>query len=471
MRKNILTVCTTLAFTIGALGGCTGGTSDKIVIKVGMWPQSQLTNDVNMFTEWKNRFEAVYPQYEIKADNYEYSVDTVQAKAESHKLPTIFQTWFTEPTMLVSKGYIKDITPQLTSLGWLDKMDPDMRSSLTFNNKIYGVPRDGYGLGLFINTKTLGEVGLLPDNDGDGTYEIYDKNGKPCYPTTFDEIKSYSQTIVDNTADTKGILILSANKNGGWQFSNIAWNFGAELEKKDNNGKWVGNLDDPKAVEALEWIKEMKSDGLLLNSVTVNYSDWASDVVSKVGMAFVGSDVIKLAVTTGGMDKKDIAFVPMPKGPNGEQYSLYGGTPFVFSSDASDEQVEGGLRFLEFIGRSPETSENSIKAMEEGFSVSQTKGEPIIQTIRPWVNEDYVTATAALDDKYINVNRDNYNDFFNSISTMKKSEVPYYAQEMYKALDLVIQSVLENPDTANCQNLLSTANSTFNKNYMSKVTD
>ncbi|MCI2068644.1 MAG: hypothetical protein LKJ88_03600 [Bacilli bacterium] len=467
--KRIMSGAILLALSFSLLGACQSTSNDKTVISIGMWPQSQLTNEVNMFNEWKDRFEKDYPQYEIKGDNYEYSVETVQAKAEAHKLPTVFQTWFTEPSMLVSKGYIKDITSQLTSLGWLSKMDEDMKSTLTFDGKIYGVPRDGYGLGLFLNTRILGEVGLLEDVDGDGAYDIYHKDGTPAYPTTFQQIMDYSQEIVNSTADTKGILILSANKNGGWQFANMAWNFGAELEKQDTNGKWIGNLDDPKAIQALEWIKEMKANELLLNSVTVSYSDWSSDVVSKVAMAFVGSDVIKLAVTTGGMDKKDIAFVPMPKGPTGKQYSLFGGTPFVFSSDASDKEVEGALRFLEYMGRSPEVSSPSLTAIKEGNEVAKGKGEPIINTIKPWIDADYLAKTKAIEDQYINVKEDNYKDFFNTITQIKKTEVPYYAQEMYKILDRVIQSVLEKPDSADCASLLQTANATFNSTYMSKL--
>ena len=449
------------------LTGC-GKKSDRIKVSIGMWPQSQLISDVNMFKEWKARFEDDYPQYEIVGSNYEYSIPTVIAKAEAHKLPTIFQTWFTEPTMLVEKGYIKDITSQLTELGWLDKMDVSMKEALTFDGKTYGVPRDGYGMGLLLNTKTLGEAGLLPDADGDGTYEIYNEDGTPAYPTTFDEIKQFSMDVVD-TSDTKGILILSENKNGGWQFSNIAWNFGAELQKQDESGKWIGTLNDPKAVEALEWIKGMKQDGLLINSTSVNYSDWSSDILSKVSMAFVGSDVIKLAVTTGGMDKKDIAFVPMPKGPYGNQYSLFGGTPFVVSADASDEEAMGALRFLEYMGRSPIVSDVAIKAMEEGNVVAQSKGEPIIQTIKPWINEDYLAKTKELEEKYVNVNMDNYKDFFATINDIRHAEVPYYAQDMYKILDGSIQAVLTNPDTANCQALLTSANSTFNNNFMDKI--
>ena len=41
-------------------------------------------------------------------------------------------------------------------------MDSSRKETLTFDGKTYGVPRDGYGLGLILNTRLLGESGLLP---------------------------------------------------------------------------------------------------------------------------------------------------------------------------------------------------------------------------------------------------------------------------------------------------------------------
>lgn len=42
-------------------------------------------------------------------------------------------------------------------------MDSSRKETLTFVGKTYGVPRDGYGLGLLLNTRLLGGAGLLPE--------------------------------------------------------------------------------------------------------------------------------------------------------------------------------------------------------------------------------------------------------------------------------------------------------------------
>ena len=320
--------------------------SGKIELRIGFWPENTETKDIAMYQAWKEAFEADYPEYEIIPDHYTYDTSTVGSKYLTGTLPTVFETWFTEPIKLVKNKYIRSIDSQLKELGWDTIIDPDMKETLTFDGKIYGIPRDGYGLGLVINLKTFVENGLL-EEDSVGNAILYDATGKPLYPTTFEQIYEASLVIAENT-ETKGILICSANKNGGWQFSNIAWNYGAELEIVESNGKIKANLDCDEAVNALRWIQKMKQEELLLNSPSVTYDQWYNAIGEKVAMAIVGSDVLQLAQTQGGIDMKDLAFVPMPTGDGIHYYSLYGGTPFVFSSEATDEQVMGDLKFFEY---------------------------------------------------------------------------------------------------------------------------
>ncbi len=439
------------------LASCNRNSSGKTTIKIGFWPEKTETYDLAMYNEWKENFEADYPEYELVGDPYTYSTDTIGSKFMLGSLPTVFQTWFTEPEKLVNKKYIRSIDKELKELGWDKIMDENMKASLTFNNQIYGVPRDGYGLGLLINMKTLGDNGLLPE-DEKGKYSIYNTDGTPAYPTSFEEIYEMAKTISEYD-ETKGILICSTNKNGGWQFSNIAWNYGAELQHQDPNGKWISTLDDDKAVEALTWIQKMKKEELLLNSISVAYDDWYNAIESKVAMAIVGSDVLHLAQVNGNVNMDDLAFVPMPTGDNEHRYSLYGGTPYVFNASATDEQVKGALLFLEYIGRSPIISDISKAAMILGNETSKNKNQPILPKIKPWTNADYVEYATNLEKEYVTVHMENYEEFFTKISTNKHKEVEKGAQEMYEYLDTVLQSVFTDPFVANPKTLLQTANS------------
>jgi len=456
MKLQTKTMFTAILLAASVLSGC-GGDSDKIVLKIGFWPESSDTQDVAMYRQWADRFVEDYPQYEIKGMPYTYSTETVGQKYTNGQLPDVWQTWFTEPSKLMSKNIIRPITSHLHALGWDDKMDDEMRSSLTFNGEIYGVPRDGYGLGLLINKKILGDNGLLPEINGE--YSIFNEDGSPAYPQTFTEIMEMSETIIDQD-NAKGFLMYSADKNGGWVFSNLAWNYGAVLES-EVAGKWTASLDHAGAISALEWIKEMKVNGYLQDTVACVYNDWYSNIGERVAMAVVGSDVLQNAKLLGNVSMDDLAFVPMPTGDGTHHYSLYGGTPFVFTKNISDEKVEGILRFFSYIGRSPETTEKNILAKQEGYAVAERKGQPILPSIMPWKDPEFLAEAKRLESEHVNVNMTDYAPFFDSISINKHAEVPYNAQDMYEALDVAIQSVFTQKETANCRALLTTASSTL----------
>ncbi|MBQ2493748.1 MAG: hypothetical protein II520_00765 [Bacilli bacterium] len=451
------------AFTL-ALSACGGGSNGKIVLKIGFWPEPSDTADVAMYETWAKRFMEDYPQYQIKGMPYTYSTETVGQKYATGALPDVWQTWFTEPGKLKDKNIIRPITSQIADLGWDDAMDEAMKEELTFGGELYGVPRDGYGLGLLLNKRILGDNDLLPEIDGE--YSIFNEDGSPAYPTTFEKIMEISETLVDQD-NVRGFMMYSANKNGGWVFSNMAWNYGAVLEKQEG-GRWLANLNDPASVQALEWIKEMRSNGLLQEAVSCVYNDWYSNIGERVAFAVVGSDVLQNAKLLGDVDMNDLAFVPMPSGDGTHHYSLYGGTPFVFTKGVSDAKVEGILKFFSYIGRSPEISEKNLLAKEEGYEVAKRKNQPILPTIMPWKDGEFLEKAKELENQYVNINLPDYAPFFDAIEDNKHSEEPQMAQEMYAALDTAIQSVFTAPETANCQALLTTANTTLQKKLDNK---
>ena len=476
MKKVLcITIVAVLVLALGLtlLAACDTD-NGKIKISVGFWPDNSQASDVAMYNEWKENFEKDYPQYEIVAEPYTYSPETVAAKGNTGNLPTIFQTYFTEPESLIDQGFIRDITKQVEDLGWLDKIDDSMREQLTFDGKLYGIPRDGYGMGLFINLYMMYDMGLIErtnNSDGTYTYKLYDDNGKPLYPTTFDEITELSRKVKEYSPDKYGIIILSANKQGGWQLANMGWNFGTQALQVKKDGKWTANLNDAGMVRALEWIQQLAAEELCYPGASLNYNDWPAKVGSEdVLMAFVGNDALSQPITSYEFNKDDFAFVPMPTGDGTSRYALFGGTPYVFADNATDEQVEGALRFLKYIGRSPETDEIALAAMEKGFKVAQSKGMPILPTIKAWKDEAYLAIANEMENSYINVNYAYFKDFFDTIFAMRHDEEPYYCQEMYGLLDNAIQAVLSK-DGANVNVLsqLTTQNNQFQSRFLDKI--
>lgn len=467
--KRTFCIVLILLMVVATFCACDPNDNGKIKIYIGFWPEASQTSDVAMYEEWKEKFETDYPEYEIVADTYTYSPETVAAKGNLGQLPTVFQTYFTEPEMLIRERYIRPVTEQLEQLGWLDKMDDSMRATLSKDGEVYGIPRDGYGMGLFINLEMLYDMEVIT-KDKDGKYQIYAEDGKPLYPTTFQQVTELCRLVRETYIDNYGILILSANKTGGWQLCNIAWNFGAgDLQTQSADGSWTSNLADEGMVKALQWIQELASEDLCYPGASLNYNDFPAKIGSKqVLMAFVGNDALSQPITGYEFNKDNFAFVPMPTGDGTSHYALFGGTPYVFAENATDQQVEGALKFLHYIGRSPVIDEISTAAMEKGFQVAQQKGMPILPTIKAWKNEDYLTVANGMEEKYINVNYDYMKDFFDTIYTMRRAEEPNFCQEMYGLLDNAIQNVLSNSN-ANALSLLTTANTNFQNTYLSRV--
>lgn len=478
MKKIFSFVLITIAGIL--LIACGGTTEGKTEVTIGFWPESNLTSDVEMYEDWERMFEADYPEYDIIGRPYTYSTDDFAALASTGNLPIVFETWFTEPEKLVSKGYVRDITEILVELDWLDKMDDEMRAQLTFDDLIYGIPRDGYGLGLFLNLEIFEMVGLMEDINSDGIIDIYDAEGNPLYPTTMQELydtAGYISRTMEQLYEEEvaGLVILSANKNGGWQFSNLAWNFGEQLQVFDEDtSTWKANLNSDASLKAMQWIYDLKwMEEALPETPSLTYSDWYFYIGNNMAaMAFVGSDAINLPVTNYGMSKDNIAFVPMPSGTDSEenvhQYTLFGGTPYMFSQRASDEQVRGALLFMEYIGRSPLTTEIANQSATRGMMVAQSKGMTIVPTIKAWKSPEYLAMMEGIEAVYVNVYMPNFDDFYDSLTGTKRAEEPYYTQEMYEILDSVIQQILTD-ENANIEALLNAANSNFETNYMSQV--
>lgn len=462
--RNKLTLFSTLPLLI-SLVACDNGGS-RIKVKIGMWPETQQTQDVAMFNIWKQRFETDNPDYEIVAQPYQYDQTTVAANAMSGTLPTIFQTYFTEPRMLIKNRYIREVTDIVKRLDYYDDMEVSMRETLEDDQgKLYGVPRDGYGFGVLMNLKTLNFYGLIGGDYTTHQYELYDDQNNPLYPQTYQELLEFGAQLTEVSGGSiNGTIFYSANRQGGWLLSNLSWSFGAELQVEETGG-WRGNLATQEMVDTLLYLQDLKISGALPQDKNVfTYNDWYNYIGSKVGFVFAGNDVIQNAVTQAQVDRRDLAFIPMPEGPGG-QYSLYGGTPFVFASNASDAQVEGALKFLEYMGRSPHLTENSQLAMVEGKETSKAKNEPILPSIRPWTNQDYNDYADELDTQYVNINMDYFRDFYQSINDLKHPEEPYFAQEMYDLLDQAVLESLRTPYRSgdDIMNQLVTLNSQFNR--------
>ena len=193
MRKNkakkgiaVLLASVLLLVFLSFVAGCSA--PKKIKISVGIWPDKAASSaeEQSLWTEWKERFERDYPQYEIVSQPYSYNANTVLAKVASGQLPTIFKMDASEAEEASANGYIRNVKSELQKFGWYDKIADDVLQEIETEQTVYGVPCERYAAGMVLNLPLLYEIGVIEKNE-DGTYRLY-QDGEPLYPNTFEEI-------------------------------------------------------------------------------------------------------------------------------------------------------------------------------------------------------------------------------------------------------------------------------------------
>lgn len=104
----------------------------------------------------------------------------------------------------------------------------NIRSAVTYNNKMYALPLDTHPIILFYNKNVLKEAGLV------------DENGKEVLPKTFEEFYAFCQQVKNRTG--KQALVIEEYWNLGERlWLTIYKNLGGRLE--DENGNFIIERD------------------------------------------------------------------------------------------------------------------------------------------------------------------------------------------------------------------------------------
>jgi len=451
-RLGVLVLVLLCTASLAFAGGGSSSSSGKTVVRLGIWPEDTQPQTIAMHQAFVKKFNAQYPNVDLQQAHYTYAVDTYLALAEAGVAPTVFESWFTEPDKLIRNDLVADITKEIKQLGWDAKMSPAMMTLLSRDGKIYGVPRDAYALGLQINVDLFRKAGLV------------DGNGVPLYPKTWDELATVAQTIKQKTGSA-GFCLLAKDNAGGWHFTNIAWGFGAVFEVQ-RGGKWYAQLNTPEAVAALQYVKDLKWRYDVLTADPTN-EDWSSGwraIGTGAAAMYIGAqDGVNQPTENYGLPVRDLAIAPVPAGPKG-QFSLMGGTPYMFAPNATSAQITAALRYLELMGRGPIVNDDTIAGLRANAQTNKNAGIPNIPDIPAWTDPAYLKAKQDARDAFANVDMRFYNDYYAAVAKAGnlKPEEPVQTQDLYAELTKCLQAVLTDRN-ANPQTLLNTAQQNFQR--------
>src|SRR6202171_574956 len=142
-------------------GGTTAGTATATVNSL---PPSSNPGALFVFNQQVKQFESAFPNEKIVGKNDPYDPTTYFARLAAGQQEDGVQSYFTEPPLLISKNAAADITTLAKGWQYFGDYVPSIASIVTdASGKVYGIPTNGYTLGIYYNRKMFTAAGLDPD--------------------------------------------------------------------------------------------------------------------------------------------------------------------------------------------------------------------------------------------------------------------------------------------------------------------
>ena len=237
---------------------------------------------------------------------------------------------------------------------------------------------------------------------------------------------------------------MTLENTGGWVLQAMSNAFGGSFENPDGTEATVDN-DGTRA--ALEFYRDLRwEDNTFGSNFLLNYGDAHSALAAgQAGMMVAGADGYNNLVTNLGMAPEDFGVAPLPQADDGIG-TLGGGTIAIFDPKASAEEVEAATKWVEFWRFTKYTDEEfAVEQATTQAEANNAVGYPALPVVDAALQDQYLEWVA----EYINVPRENYELYLSTVETVPIVPEPAVkAQEVYAALDVVVQAVLtrENAD-------------------------
>lgn len=417
---------------LAACSSTTTTTSSVASATVNSMPPSSNAGALYVFNQQIKQFEQVYPNEKIVGRNDPYDPTTYFARLAAGQQEDGVQSYFTEPPLLISKHAAADITSLAKGWQYFSDYVPSIASIVTDSSgKVYGIPTNGYTLGIYYNRKMFQAAGLDPD--------------KP--PTTWADFRSYAKELT--TSSVAGFAETSTSNQGGWHFTNWMYTAGGDMESADGT-KAVFN--SPQGLSVLQLLKEMRftDNSMTKQQLFTQAQTLQLLATNKVAMVVMAPDQLNNLQTQYGADLTQFGIGPMPQ--NGGNASLAGGNLWIFNPKSSPDVIKAAFDYVIY-------TNFDLAVHESTLAQQAANGQAVGAPTAVLFKGDFQQKLAALDAKYATVPLQNYATFINSTLALRP-EPHNQTQKMYAALDPVMQAVLTNAN-ADPQTLLNQAAQQF----------
>jgi ABC-type glycerol-3-phosphate transport system substrate-binding protein len=431
---------------VAGLAACSSSPSEStatgpIAITVGDRPSSSDADNRALYDGQVEAFQKANPDIKLNPVETTWEPTTFQAQAAGGQLPDVLNVPFTEPQGLIARKQVADLTEALKTTNLLPDLNPTvLKIAQDQAGKVYAVPSAAYSIGLVYNRDLFTKAGLDPD--------------KP--PVSWDEVRADAKKISAATG-AAGYAQLTTNNTGGWMFTAQTYAFGGTVENAEGN---KATFADAPATAAMQALHEMKwTDRSMGKTVLYDIDGISKDFAAgKIGMYLAAPDAYRTLVLTNGLKPASFGIGGMPQ-QNGDHGTLSGGSVQIVSPATSEEERVAAVKWIKFryLNRYVD-HESAVAQAKSTVAAKQPVGVPGLPVISP----DKYSAYQDWIKPYANVPVQNFAAYTKvSADQVIIPEPAAHAQEVYAALDPVVQTVLGN-EKADIGALLSKAASTVN---------
>ncbi|RUT43250.1 extracellular solute-binding protein [Paenibacillus anaericanus] len=367
------------------------------------------------------RFQKKYPNVTIVKDDWRYSVDEIGVKMASNEAPTFYNTWATEASLLIERGWVADITDLWNNWEYKDEINPVIQQQFIRDGKVYGVTQNGYITSTVVNKKLLADKGVEA----------------PSLDWTWDDMLNTAKASADAKKGISGIAPMGKGNESGWNWTNFLFEAGGEIQSNEN-GKVTAVFNSEAGVKALDFYKKLRWEAEAIPQ------DWAlgwSDAVGsfqqgRTAMVIAGAfDVINAALNEGGMKPEDVVAYPMPAAEKGgKHYGILGGNYLVINPNSTKDEQEMAFRYITF----DYFSDDALKAVEDTIAARKADNKYYIPNPMEYFSWDseYGKKVEAIQAKYDNVYK-----YDPQLFTLLegKIEAQYNTQDYYATMSNVVQ--------------------------------
>ncbi|WP_112247565.1 extracellular solute-binding protein [Kribbella monticola] len=431
-----LVACSSAPSTAGDSGA--GG---QVTITVGDRPSSADPTNRAQFDKKVADFQQANPDIKLNPVETIWDATTFQAQAAGGQLPDVLSVPFTEPQGMIARKQVADLTKAVKDDGLLAELNPNvLKIGQDQAGNVYAIPTAAYSIGLIYNRDLFTKAGLDPD--------------KP--PATWDEVRADAKQIAAKTGQA-GYGQMTTTNTGGWMFTTQTYAYGGTIENAEGT---KATFDDAPSRAALQALHDMKwVDKSMGQAVLYDYDGiQKAFAAGKIGMYMGAPDMYRSVVVTNGLKPASFGVGPLPQ-QGGDHGTLTGGSVQIVSKTATDAEKAAAIKWIKFANLNKYvTQDAAVMSAKNGVAAKQPVGVPGLPVIAA---DKYATYQSWIK-PYVNVPLDNFAPYTKVAAEQKIiPEPPVKAQEVYAALDPVVQTVLGNAK-ADIPALLTKAAATVN---------